>query len=114
MERQITHGHNVTAEEAVAEFEALGLYTAVVNVPAADNDFHWHDFDSIFYILEGGLEVTDHESGEKINLVTGDRVQTTRGFAHRERHDGFTGVFGISVDPATLEFPLEKPLPVPA
>ncbi len=114
MERQITHGHSATAEAAVAEFEALGLYAAVIDVPATENDFHWHDFDAIFYVLEGGLEVTDHETGEKINLVAGDRVQTGRGFAHRERHDGFKAAFGISVDPTTLEYPLEKPLPVPA
>lgn len=113
MERQLTHGHKVTEEDAVAELKALGLFPVVVEVPPATNDFHWHDFDSIFYVLERGLDVTDYETGETITLVAGDRVQSPAGFAHRETHDGFKGVFGLSVDPTTLEFPLERPLPVP-
>lgn len=114
MERQITHGHNITAEEALAELEALGLYAAVVDVPATENDFHWHDFDTIAYVLEGGLEVTEYETGEIINIVAGDRFQSGRGYVHRERHKGFKGVFGITADPTTLEMPLERPLPVTA
>lgn len=113
MQREITHGHSVTAEEAVAELKLLGLYPVEVDVPATENDFHWHDFDSVFYILEGGLEVTQHASGEVINLVAGDRVQAPGGFAHREKHNGFKAVFGFAVDPATLKFPLELPLPAP-
>lgn len=114
MQYEITHGHELTAEQAVAELQGLGLHPVVAEVPATENEFHWHDFDSVFYILEGGLEVTRHPSGEVITLVAGDRVQAPGGGAHRERHSGFKAVFGFSVDPATLVFPLEKPLPAPA
>lgn len=114
MQPKITHGHTLSSDEAVAALSALGLYAVVVDIPPADNDFHWHDFDSVFYVLEGELEVTDHSSGAVTRLVAGDRVEAKRGVAHRERHNGFKGAFGLSVDPATLTFPLELALPTPA
>lgn len=114
MRSEVTHGHNLSAEQAVAELEKLGLHPVVVDVPATENDFHWHDFDSVFYILEGELDVTDHDSGETYKLVAGDRVEARGGNVHREKHNGFRAAFGLSVDPATLVFPLERPLPVPA
>lgn len=103
----------MTADEAIAEFEQLGLYAAVVEVPPTENDFHWHDFDSITYVLEGSLEVTEQAAGEVYVLVPGDRSKAMRGFAHREKHSGFKAVFGISVDPSALKFPIELPLPAP-
>jgi mannose-6-phosphate isomerase-like protein (cupin superfamily) len=114
MQLEVTHGHRLTAEEAVAELEKLGLHPVVADVRATENEFHWHDFDSVFYILEGSLDVTDHASGETTTLVVGDRIQAPGGFGHREKHDGYKAVFGFSVEPAALVFPLEKPLPVPA
>lgn len=113
MQPELTHGNSMTAEEAIAEFEQLGLYPVVVEVPPTENDFHWHDFDSITYVLEGSLEVTEQTTGEVYVLVPGDRAKAMRGFAHREKHSGFKAVIGISVDPSTLKFPIELPLPAP-
>jgi hypothetical protein len=114
MERSITQGLDLTEEQAINKITAMGFHPYVADVPPAENDFHWHDFDSVFYILERGLDVTEMESGEIIEIRKGDWVNAPGGFAHREKHDGFKAVFGFSVDPTTLEFPLEKPLPVPA
>lgn len=113
MQREVTHGHTLTAEQAVAALEQLGLHPVVADVPATENEFHWHEFDTVYYILEGGLEVTDHATGESTTLVAGDRVQAPGGFGHREKHEGFKAVFGFSVHPETLKFPLELPLPAP-
>lgn len=113
MQREVTHGHSLTAEQAVAALEMLGLHPIVADVPATDNEFHWHDFDSVFYILEGGLDVIDHVTGETARLIAGDRVQAPAGFGHREKHDGYKAVFGFSVPLAELKFPLELPLPAP-
>lgn len=114
MELQITHGHSLTAEQAVTALEELGLHPVVADVPPTENEFHWHDFDSVFYILDGSLDVTDHATGETATLIAGDRIQAPGGYAHREKHDGYKAVFGFSVDPTTLKFPLELPLPVPS
>lgn len=114
MERGIESGLTLTEEQAIEKIRALGFHPVVVEVPPADNEFHWHDFDSVFYILERGLDVTDMETGQTVSIVEGDWVNAPGGFAHREKHDGFKAVFGVSVDPETLQFPLERPLPVPA
>jgi quercetin dioxygenase-like cupin family protein len=113
MQREVTHGHTLSADEAVAALEKLGLHTIVVDVPATENDFHWHDFDSVFYVLDGSLDVIDHVSGETFTLAKGDRIAAPGGFGHRERHDGYKAAFGFSVPLAELKFPLELPLPAP-
>ena len=114
MELSVTHGHTLTEEEAVAEIVKLGLNPIVADVPPAENEFHWHDFDSVFYVLEGSLDVTEHETGETKNLPKGTRVSAPRGVIHREKHNGFRGAFGFSVKPEELVFPLEKAPPVTA
>jgi hypothetical protein len=112
MELGIESGLTLTEEQAVEKILALGLHPVVAEVPPAKNEFHWHDFDSVFYILERGLNVTDMETGQTTAIVEGDWVNAPSAYAHREEHDGFKAVFGFSVDPATLKFPLELPLPV--
>lgn len=114
MERKIETRLRLTEEQAIEKVKALGLYPIVAEVPPADNEFHWHDFDTAFYILEQGLDVTDMDSGQTISIRKGDWVTAPGGFAHCEKHDGYRAVFGFSVDPATLQFPLERPLPVPS
>lgn len=110
---EVSHGHSLNADQAVAELEQLGLHTIVADVPPTDNAFHWHNFDSVFYILEGSLEVMT-PSGETYTLVAGDRVTAPGGGAHREKHNGYRAAFGFSVPLAELKFPLELPLPAPA
>lgn len=114
MRASISHGPVLTAEQAIAEITAQGLHPVVLEVPATENDFHWHDFDSVTYVLEGSLEVTVQATGEVYTLVPGDRSEAKAGFVHREKHSGFKAAFGFWVDPATLSLPIEKPLPAPA
>jgi len=108
MPRSVTHGHSVTEQQAIEELTQLGYHPVVAEVPPADNQFHRHEFDTIFYVLEGELELTVRDTGEVTVLKAGDRIQTTGDIVHRERHNGYKAVFGFSVDPATLTFPLEK------
>jgi mannose-6-phosphate isomerase-like protein (cupin superfamily) len=107
----VTEGCFVTEAEAIAALKRLDYYPATFDVPATENDFHWHAFDSVFYILEGGLDITVRDTGETLSLKAGDRVEITGPVVHRERHDGYKAVFGISVDPSTLTMPLEKEPP---
>jgi quercetin dioxygenase-like cupin family protein len=99
--------------EARAEIEAAGLHVMVVDVAAEQNALHFHDFDTQFYILEGGLQLVAGDTGATYNVRPGDRVVASAGWVHRETHDGFRAVFGFSVDPATLTMPINKPVMAP-
>lgn len=104
----IYRNHFSSEAEAVAEIEQAGLHAAAVDIPAVENDFHWHDFDAAVYIISGELNVERRDGGEKYTLRAGDKAIAKAGVVHRERHDGVRAVFGLSVPPSELFMPIEK------
>ena len=108
MNVKICRNHFTTEEEAVAEIERAGLHAAAIDIPAVENDFHWHDFDAKIYVVSGELNVQGRDGGEKYTLSAGDMAEAIAGLVHRERHNGFRGVFGLSVPPAELTMPIDK------
>ncbi|WP_156256373.1 cupin domain-containing protein [Sandarakinorhabdus oryzae] len=113
MRYSVTSQHFTTEAQAREEIAAAGFYAMLIDVPAERNPLHFHDFDTKFYILKGGLQLTDGETGTSHDVRPGDRVEASAGWVHREAHDGFTAVFGFSVDPATLTMPINKPVDGP-
>ena len=109
MDAIITNNHFTSEEEAVAEIRAMGFHPLTIDVPAVTIDFHFHDFDSVTYMLEGALTVTERDSGETCTLHPGDKAEAKAGVVHRESHDGFRAVFGFSVPPQELTQPIDKP-----
>lgn len=109
MKAKITRNHFSTEAEALAEIEAAGYFPATIDIPATTNENHWHDFDTMLYILDGSLTVTEAASGETYKIGVGDKAEASAGSIHRENHDGFRAVFGFSVDPTTLTMPIDKP-----
>ena len=99
-------------EEALAEIEAAGLHPITIDFEAETVGDHWHDFDATLYILEGTLNVTDVETGESCSCPPGTRLVAKAGVLHREQHDGYKALIGLSVDPAKLTQPINKPPPV--
>ena len=73
-----------------------------------ENDFHWHDFDAVTYIVSGELNVERQDTGEKYALRAGDKAVAKSGVVHRERHAGVRAVFGLSVPPSELTMPIDK------
>jgi hypothetical protein len=109
MSMNIRNDHFSTEEEAVAEIKAAGYWPLTLEVPPEKNENHWHDFDSMLFVLEGELSVMEAETGESCVCIPGTRILAKAGVLHREEHNGFKAVIGFSVDPSTLTQPINKP-----
>ena len=99
-------------EEATRKAEAAGLFPITLEVPADDNESHWHDFNSEIYILEGELQVTESDSGKVHVCKAGGRLRAPAYMAHSEVTEGYRAVIGFSTRPEKLTQPLNKPMPV--
>ncbi|MGA0604267.1 MerR family transcriptional regulator [Caulobacter sp. KR2-114] len=101
-----THDAFAAESEAMAVIEAAGFHPLAVEIPPETNENHWHDFDSIIFVLEGELVVIDAESGDSLACGPGSRIDFPRGILHHEDHKGYRALIGFSVDPTTLKGPL--------
>ena len=105
-----THDAFALEDEALAAIRAAGFHPLLLDVPADTNDDHWHDFDTIIFVLEGENVVTDVSAGETLVCGPGRRIDFPRGVIHREDHQGYRAMFGFSVDPVTaFDGPLNRP-----
>ncbi len=104
--------HFATEAEARAEIEAAGYFALTAAFEPAKTEDHWHDFDSMLFVLEGELTVTDATTGERCVCGPGTRILAKAGVLHREEHTGYEAVVGLSVEPAKLTQPIDKPPPV--
>jgi DNA-binding transcriptional MerR regulator len=104
-----THDAFAIEGEAMAVIEAAGFHPLVVEIPPETNENHWHDFDSIIFILEGELVVIEAESGETLACGPGSRIDFPRGILHHERHQGYRALVGFSIDPTTFKGPMNMP-----
>jgi hypothetical protein len=109
MQASVMKDHFSTEAEAIAAINAAGFYPAILDIPAVTNKTHWHDFDSMLFVLDGRLTLSDDVSGQVYVLEPSDRVDAPAGYLHHECHNGFRAVFGFSVDPTTLSIPIDKP-----
>lgn len=106
----LTEHHFTTEEEAFAEIEARGLYAiGPIDVLAQDNDLHWHDFDSVVYVLDGTARV-EFQDGSALQCGAGARVEAPAGTVHREASPAYRAVFAFGIDPSTMTQPVNKPL----
>ena len=105
-------GHFADEADAFAQCEAAGYTAQEFNFPADDNEFHWHDFDSLTFITAGELTIFDFDSGESRACGAGTRIVGRKGVVHREKTSGFVAIIGFAEDPKTLSQPINKLLPV--
>ena len=96
--------------EAVREIEARGWHALTFPAPGEVSEWHWHDFDALIFMLEGKLRIEFDDGREPLLCEPGCRVDTDQRVVHREVTDGYTAVFGISVDPATMTTPANRPV----
>jgi quercetin dioxygenase-like cupin family protein len=97
--------------QAYAEIEAMGYHAMAFDFPAEENDFHWHDFDSVVYVTDGEITLST-EDGESITCQRGAKIVAKAGLVHREQSPGYSAIIGFAVAPETLTQPINKPLPV--
>jgi len=105
----ISPKHFSTEEEAVTEIKAAGFWPTTVEFRPKKSENHWHDFDSMVFVLEGEITLTEAATGETCVCGPGTRITAKAGVLHREEHGEFRAVVGLSVDPATLTQPVDKP-----
>ena len=84
--------------QAYAEIEAMGYHAMAFDFPAEENDLHWHDFDSVVYVTDGEITLSQ-EDGESITCQRGAKIVANAGLVHRERSEGYSAIIGFSVAP---------------
>ncbi len=104
----LTEGHFTTEAEAFAEIAERGWYSIAVDVAAVDNELHWHDFDSVNFILEGSHRV-QFADGSLMECGPGAKIEAPGRVVHRECSPAYRSVFGFSVEPAAMSKPVNKP-----
>lgn len=108
----ILFNHFTDESAALAEVEQAGYHPLTLDFAAETNDNHWHDFDSIVYILEGEITVTDAATGEQCTCGKGTKIVAPKGVLHREHTEGHRALIGFAVPPEELSQPVNKPPPV--
>jgi uncharacterized cupin superfamily protein len=96
--------------QAVSGIEARGWHALTFPAPAETSEWHWHDFEAQIFMLEGTLRIEFEDGREPLECGPGARVDTEDRVVHRELTNGYTAVFGISVDPATMTTPANRPV----
>lgn len=104
----LTEQHFTTEQEAMDEAAARGLHAYAVDLPAADNELHWHDFDSVTYIVSGTARV-EFEDGSVMQCGDGARIVAPAGVLHKEVSGPYRAVFGLAIDAAEMTQPINKP-----
>jgi hypothetical protein len=104
----LTEGHFNTEAEAFAEIADRGWCAIAVDVPAAENDLHWHDFDSVNFVVDGTHRVA-FEDGTVMECGAGARIEAPGRVLHRECSPAYRAVFGFSVAPVNMSQPVNKP-----
>jgi hypothetical protein len=95
-------------QEAEAEIRDRGLHEMVFEVPAVDNEPHWHDFDAYLYLLDGTLHLRDVQAGVVHECSPGIRIDVPAKTVHAEQSKGYTVLLGCTRDPATFDEGLNR------
>ncbi len=99
--------------QAYAEIKAMGYHALALDFPAEENDFHWHDFDSVVYVTSGEVTLSLDE-GASYTCERGAKIVAQAGVVHRESSPGYSAIIGFPVAPESLTQPINKSLPVTA
>ena len=104
----LTEGHFSTEEEAFAEIAGKGWHAVALDVAAEEDELHWHDFDSVAFVVDGTAR-TKFEDGSVMECGAGARIEAPSRVLHRAVSPAYRAVFGFSVDPADMTQPVNKP-----
>jgi len=104
----LTERHFSTEEDALAEIADRGWHAVALDVPAQEEELHWHDFDSVVFVLDGTARA-EFEDGSAMQCGAGARIEAPARVLHRAVSPAYRGVFGFSVDPVDMTQPVNKP-----
>lgn len=106
----VTTVSDLDADKLERSLVAAGWHTLNLDVPPVQNQDHWHQFDAVFYILEGDLTVRDANSGREFACGPGSRISVPARALHREHSSaGYRIVLGTSVPAAEFGDPVDLP-----
>lgn len=112
MNKIVIHPNHFGSQDQVFdELEINGLHVVEMDVPAVNNEPHWHDFSTWLYILEGELLITDTEQDKTFKAVRGTRVDVPERVLHCEESAGYKIIAGMTAmpsDPAHVDRPPEE------
>lgn len=98
-----------TEEAAQAALEKMGLSVLAMDSIGADEDFHFHEFDTVVYVMSGKA-AAEYPDGAMLEAPAGSLAKLPAGTVHRDvPGTSYRGVFGFSIDPAEMTQPLNKP-----
>ena len=103
-----TDNYFQTAEQALEEIAARGWHGQEVTLDP-EEDLHWHDFDAVIFILEGTASA-EFSDGSIEEFPVGSKVEAPAGIVHRTVGASYRAIIGLSVDPAELTEPVNKPV----
>jgi hypothetical protein len=105
----VSEQHFSTREEALAEIAARGWHAGEYQVPAEESELHWHDFDSVAFVLEGTSR-TIFEDGRVMECGAGARIEQPARVPHRAASPAYRAVFGFPEPPDSMSRPINKPM----
>lgn len=102
-------GPELSEQQALAVLAENYPFTTVLDVPAVDNEAHWHQFNAEFYILSGELVLTTADN-QHHTCTAGTRVVVPTRIIHAERSAGYRIALGTSVMPEEFGDPVDRPV----
>ena len=83
MDYEFITGAPITEEEALAQVAAMGFSGFAFDLDTAvDEELHWHEFDSISWVIAGTGSFAD-EHGNVFKTAPGCRLKAPAGWLHR-------------------------------
>jgi hypothetical protein len=83
MEYAITRGAPMSEADALAEAASMGFHAVAFDlVVEQDEDLHWHEFDSVTWVIDGTASARTGDD-ELVEVGPGCRIDAPAGFLHR-------------------------------
>jgi hypothetical protein len=93
----------------MAEIASLGWPAIELDVPADDSELHWHDFDSVIFVLAGSPHIA-FEDGSEMECGAGARIEAHARVVHREMGRAYRAMMAFSIEPSEMTQPINKPV----
>ena len=83
IEYEFITGEAIAEEEALAQVAAMGFHGFAFDLDTpVDEELHWHEFDSISWVISGTGGFAD-EHGNVFKIAPGCRLKAPAGWLHR-------------------------------
>lgn len=87
-----------TLEEVLDDIRADGYWpTTFVSKPSPALDLHWHDSEVHGYVIEGSTWILDGDTGERVDIRTGDKLVIPYAALHAEGETTETMIYIIAL-----------------